>query len=250
MAFGAVGGAGLFQDTSAGTSITGTVTATIEAGNVALVVVALDNLGSSDGDNSEVTSVVDSSGVNVYTKLAEWTNANGSAGAGATVSLWYSILTNQLTSTVGTVTANFSGSPTASAMIVHEFTIGAGNVIQVAGSTSLSNDAADPGSMTLSSLPVVEYLFVRGIASESNNTATITTSGSYTSLGRTVANTGTSSTSIGARGEFRILTSSSSTSDPTLFSADHANVFVALIEAAPATPIPVFMATYRRRRVA
>lgn len=234
MAWGAVGGAGLFQDTSAGTSITGTVTATIEAGNVALVVVAIDNLGTSDGDNSEVTSVTDSAG-NTYQKLGEFTNANGSAGAGATVSVWASVLATQLVSTVGTVTANFSGSVTASAMIVHEFTVTAGAELTVAGTVqTLANDAADPGSMSLSGLTSREYLYVRCIASESNSTAVITTSASFTTLSRSVANTGTSATSMGARGEFRINTSTGETSDPTLFSADHASVFLAIIEAVPA----------------
>lgn len=230
MAWSLVNNTFLANRTTAGTSLTSAaVTNTVEVGNAHLILIALDNSGTGDGDNGEVTSVTDSAG-NTYTKLGEFTNGNGSAGAGATASLWYSILTSQLTSGAGTVTANFS-SRTAVAMMGWEATLTSPGQITVAGSLqTLANDAADPGSMTVGSLPSREYLWLRVIASESNDITGLTVSAGFTTMNLSRANTGTSNTSMIVRGEYIIATGTTKTSDPTLYSADHASLFIALQE--------------------
>lgn len=230
MAWAVVNSTFLANRTTAGTSLTsGAVTNTVEAGHAHIIGIALDNSGTGDGDNSEVTSVTDSAG-NTYTKIGETTNGNGSAGAGATISAWYSIVTSQLTSGVHTVTANFS-SRTAVAMFGWETTLTNPGIITLAGSLqTLANDAADPGSMSVSGLASREYLAIRLIASESNDITAMTVTGGFTTMNLSRANTGTSSTSMIVRGEYKIATATSFTSDPTLYSADHASLFFVLQE--------------------
>lgn len=238
MAWSMINSTFLANRTTAGTSLTSAAVGnTVEVGNAHLILIALDNSGTGDGDNSEVTSVTDSAS-NTYTKLGEFTNGNGSAGAGATVSLWYSILTSQLTSGAGTVTANFS-SRTAVAMMGWEASFTAGGVISVAGTLqTLANDAADPGSMTVGGLSSREYLWIRVIASESNDITALTVSGGFTTMNLSRANTGTDGTSMIVRGEYIIATATTQTSDPTLYSKDHASLFIALQEDPAATGQP------------
>lgn len=231
MAWASVGTLGTATSTSAGATLSLTAAADAEVGNVVLLIIAKDNAASADGNTSEVTGVADDAG-NTWAKLREFCNAQGGAAAGATVSIWYSVVVNGITGG-DIIEATFSGSITSKAMIGWEFTVSASAVITVEGSADLANDAADPGSMAISSLASREYLFVRGIATESNDATLITVTSSYTTFGRTVANTGTSATSMGIRGEFRILTGTGDTSDPTLFSADHASTYIALKEAVP-----------------
>lgn len=239
MAWSMINSTFLANRTTAGTSLTsGAVTNTVEAGNAHIIAIALDNTGTSDGDNGEVTSVTDSTGANTYNKLGEFTNANGSAGAGATASLWYSILASQLTSGAGTVTCNFS-SRTAVAMMGWEASFTAGGVISVAGTLrKLANDAADPGSMTVGGLSSREYLWIRVIASESNDITALTVSGGFTTMNLSRANTGTDGTSMIVRGEYIIATATTQTSDPTLYSKDHASLFIALQEDPASTGQP------------
>lgn len=231
MAFGYVGGAGTANSNSSGTTLALTVSATIEAGNLALVLIAKDNFGTTDADHSEVSSVTDSAG-NTYAKMLEFTNGNGSAGAGATNSIWASVLASQLSSGVGVITATFANAITCKAMLCHEFTVGAGSTLSVAGSTSNARDATSPGSLTVSGLASGEYLWVRGIASESDNFTGLTVTSGYATLGLAAAIGGSSALSMASRGEYRILTATSSTSNPSLFNADHACVMVAIQEIA------------------
>lgn len=231
MAWASVGVTGSATSTTGGTTLALTTAATAEVGNVVLLLIAKDNAASADGNTSEVTGVADDSG-NTWALLREFCNAQGAAGAGATVSVWYTKVTSEITATEA-ITATFSGSITSKAMVAWEFTVTSGAVITVEGSGDLANDAADPGSIAISSLSSQEYLFVRAIASESSAGTLITVTSSYTTFGRFVANSGTSATSMGIRGEFRILTGTGDTSDPTLFSADHASTYIALKEAVP-----------------
>lgn len=231
MAFASVGSLGSVGDTSAGTSIVLTTSAAAEAGNLVIVSVAKDNAGTTDAQTSEISSITDSAGGNTWTKLGEFCNGNGAANTGAVVSVWGSILTNQINSS-GTITANFSDSRTASAISAWEFTVGAGSTISVSSLQTLANDAADPGSMTISGLSNVERLYFRGIASESLDSSVMGTTVSYSPIDPAIADTGVETTSMQINGEFRILTGTGDTSDPTMFTADHASVYMAILETA------------------
>jgi len=222
---------GTVQDKTADASDVLTTTAAAEAGNVVVLVVALDNLtGNPDADNGEVTSITDSAGGNTWTKAKEWTNAQGGAAAGATVSVWFSKLTNAIASG-GTIPANFTGSPAAVAMSAWEFSIGAGNVVTVEGSAVLADDGIDLGNMSIGGLPNREYLFFRGIASETNNIGQITVTGGFIAISLNQTSGAGAASNMAVRGEFRIFTNDSEASNPFWVSADHASVFVALKEA-------------------
>jgi hypothetical protein len=227
------------NDGTAATTWAPTTSATLEAGNVGVCVIAKDETGSgtTDGDNSQVTKITDARG-NVWVKGIEHANMQTSTAAnGAIVDIWWVQPTVQLTSG-DVVTMTYSASTTRKALTCDEWTVGAGNVVTLAaGSNGLANDAADPGSMTDASGVSAEHLFIRGSACESNVT-TYTADTDYVAYGgsttTSTSNSGTAATSMGARGESRIATeSTSAASDPTYTAADCASAMVALNEAAP-----------------
>ena len=201
----------------------------LEAGNVGVLILAVDNNQTTDGDEGAVTGVVDSAG-NTWSKAVEFTNGQGSAQDGATCSVWYVKAATQLAAG-GTITASFSNSTSrdASAARVWEFTIGAGSTVSVETTNTLANDGADPGSLDAATASA-EFLRIRAIASESDSLISMTNTASWTDMGRSVADPGVSAIGQGIRGEFIISTGTGSASDPTLFSADHASVYVVLKE--------------------
>jgi hypothetical protein len=69
-------------------SIVLTTSATLEAGNLGVIVISVDNNQTTDGDEGAVSGVVDSAG-NTWLKGAEFTNGQGTAQTGATCSVWY-----------------------------------------------------------------------------------------------------------------------------------------------------------------
>jgi hypothetical protein len=229
------------QDKSAGTSISTGINATVEVGNLAVCVVASDNIGTSGADNNDHTTVEDTFGGNTWTQAREFTNA-AAAGAGATVSVWWSVVATQLTLGGGTLTANFSGSPSASNIVCWEFTKGTGTVTLATGGQDEQVDGGDAGSMTISGLTSREYLFVRGIAVEADRPGFSANTASYTAIIGIGTTGGGGASNMQALGEFIIATATGHTSDPTVgASADNASVFVALWVndgAAPPTPTP------------
>ena len=238
MAFGTSGTAlGTAVITSSANTIGIGTTATPAADTLILVWIAKTNTGTGDADYSEVTSVTDSKGNN-YTKCAEFTNGQGAADAGATISVWRSVTTVAFTDP-STITINLSANVTDLAARARYFTKTAGKKVVIAGTVqTLANDAADPGSMSLASLASKQYLFVRGIASESETTA-FTATASHTSITSLVSTTsGTTDTNIVVAGEYRAVTATGDTSDPTVVAADTASVFFALEEVDSITPLP------------
>jgi len=219
------------QSKTAGTTLACTVaTQNLEAGNIAVMWFASDNIASIDGDDP-LLSVTDSGG-NCWTVQRCFAN-----DAGATTCIATSKITTALTSGSGTITANFPQSITAKAMIVREFTVGAGNTIAIAGTPQiLANDAADPGSMTIASLASAEHLFVRSTALERPN-ANWTATGGYTTFNCNGTTGGGAASNMNICGEFRILTDTTSTSDPAATAVDSASIFIAFDEVATGAPV-------------
>lgn len=209
------------------------------AGEYLIVILATDNLATTDGDGNNHTSFTGSTDGETWTKLAEFTNGQGAAAAGATVSIWRSSAI--LDTSTPQVTANFSAAVTAKAFVCLGFTVAAGSTISIAGTTqTLANDGADPGSMTLGSLTSSEYLWIRGIGIETSG-QTITPTTNWTTLGSTSSSGGGGATNMGAAGEYHIATGTTDTSDPTVASADCASILLALLEtAAAATRVPFY----------
>ena len=234
-AWAAVGATCTAQSKTADTSLTCTVgTENAEAGNVLFVWWSGDNTATVDGNDGLLSSVTDSAS-NTWVVDRCFTNAQGGAAAGATTCIAHSKLTTQLTSGSGTITTNYS-SITAKGFVTKEFTIGAGNVVSITGTPGdLANDAADPGSITISDPPNAEHLWVRSTGLERAAGGTWTVTLNFTTSGCNGTTGAGAASNMEACGEFRIFTGSSLASDPGGTAVDNANTYIAFNEAAAAT---------------
>lgn len=209
-----------------------TTEAAISSGDLLVVIVAVDNIGTTDTETSEHTSLtVDGQAL---TKIAEYSNTTGAAGDGATTSLWVK-QNSAAVSSGATVTLNISGLRVAKGMTGWRYTMNNSNTLTTQTySTAKTTTAADPPSIALSSLPSREYLIVRAVAGEGGIAlATTTPSSGYTIFDETGAGSsgGGGNTNMQARGEFIISTTTSSTSAPDYsFNTDNANIMAAFYE--------------------
>lgn len=233
MSIAAVGGLGTIGSVVSGTTLVLTTNAQLDAGNVGILTVVMDNVGTTDADHSEVSGVTDSAG-NTYTKLHEHTNGQGGAAAGVTVSLWMTRATTNLASG-GTVTITFANTIVAKTASFYEFTVGA--PLTIAGSNQNVLDGGNGwGSLAISGLASAEYLFFRGLGKEGASNTGITPTTNYTGISG-VRSDANSTSSVMCRGEFRIVTATGETSNPSLtVSADSVSAFVALVESAAGNP--------------
>jgi len=166
-------GLGTIQSKTANQSSLALVTgATAAAGRLAWVTIAVDNATTTDGDGGAVSSITDTAGGNTWTKAIEFQNGQGSAQAGAVVSIWYSILVNQI-NRGGTITANFTSNTSrdAAAMAGDCVKLLSGYDLQVYTTmTGASDGVINPGDMTLTVPAGYSYLFVTGLAVEAPET--------------------------------------------------------------------------------
>src|SRR5215216_618243 len=112
--------------------------------------------------------------------------------------------------------------------------LGAGSTASVVATSTLANDNVDAGSMTLSGLSSTEYLFWRVSANETDSSG-ITPTANYTAdLAGSSGSGGSEKGHITVTPEYRILTATGDTSDPTLadVSADRASIYIAFKETA------------------
>lgn len=232
MAFGSVGSFGVANSIVSGTTLALTPTVTLEAGNLAMLTISADNVAVGTSPVAEfghkisnVSSVTDTGG-NVWHKLGEVAGTQAAA-AGQAVCLYYSIITTQLT-TSSTVTVTFGQAIAAKAASGWEFTI-SGSALAVERIRFRATAAADPPSMTLDDLPSRQYLFFRARASETDSTAWTPTT-NYTGITNATADAGAAGVGSTANGEFRIVTATTETSDPTKSAVDGADIFIAMWE--------------------
>src|SRR5213594_3234239 len=225
-AFGSVGSFCSANHNTASSSWTFTTnSANLAQNNLGVIVVATDNAVITDGNTNTHLSITDAAG-NTWTKAREFTNANGTSSTGVTVSVWYSKASTNLASGAN-ITFNLNGlSLTAKAATCWAFTMVTGNSIAVESGADWANDGTDASAITLSGLPNIQHLFIRGTGAEGTAT-TYTASTNYTAFTHTSSTDGTGSngTSMGARGEFRISPATTTDStDPTASGAvDHAS---------------------------
>jgi len=220
------------NNATAGTTYAPTTSAILEVGNVGICVLAKDETGTgtTDGNNAQFTSMTDGVG-NTWTEIYEWCNMlTATAADGACVALYAVRPTTQLASGAA-VTITYSASTTRKAVTCDEWTIAPGYVLTVtAGTAPLSNDNADPGALAVVTGVNRDHLFIRGTACESQVT-TYTADTDYVAFGgsttTSTSNSGTEATSMGARGESRLATeSTSATSDPTVSASDCASIMI------------------------
>lgn len=222
--------AGANQLSTAGTSLPiGTINTAI--GEFLVVVVASDNIQTTNGVSNNHTNLQDDQG-HTYTKLIEYTYGQGSAAAGATVSIWVSsaMTVTQITN----LRATFSASLTAKAGSVRGFTVASGKQLKLGSdwvNTFVKGESVDPSSLAPSGLSSKERLYVRGIAGETNATTVLTPSSSWTAMSQSQTSGGGAAANMAVRGEFRILTGTGATSDPTWTAVDSASALVWLEEA-------------------
>jgi hypothetical protein len=226
-----IGTASSSADNQASRAIT--TTAAAAQYSLVVVLVAVDNIQTADGNGTAVASMVDSAG-NVYRRAKEYVNGNGATQTGADVSIWYSQLQTAL-GAGGTITATFTTASLAdaSAMTASNFTVAATYSAVLEGATPATEavDAGAVGSIDVTTANI-ETLRVRAIATESNSATALTPTASWTIFAQAVSGAGTSDTEMGIRGEWVIYTGTNNASAPTGGdgAADHASAYVAFKE--------------------
>ncbi len=231
MAFSDLGSLGATGSTAANQStLVLTTTATAAVGELVVVVIADDNriTDASDNDDVSVSSVADSAG-NAWVKALGWGNLQTATQAGASVNLWYSVITTQLSSG-GTITVTFADAALSDAtgMTARHFSKST-SYVAVAGSNVGATDAADPASLDAVT-PNVACLRIRGIAGEVGNNTSLTPTGSWTAWANGNSATSGTTAEMCARAEHIISTATGAASNPTWVSCDNASVYIAFIE--------------------
>lgn len=232
-----VGTMGTGTSSTSNTSIaTTTATNSLAAGDTALLVCVTDNTTTTDGNSNDHTGCADSLG-NTWEKLYEYTNGEGSAAAGVTVSLWMLYATAAVaTGTVVTVTLGTARVDKVTS--VWKFTSNTKLRLSTAATGNATDASNGFGSASFSSLPSLQRLYFRGLGKEANSTTANTVTTNFTNI--TAQRSRNNAAAVLVRGEFRINTSTGETSNPTLaVSGDTAGIFVALEE----TPRELYVAT-------
>ena len=230
-AWTSIGTLGSANDKTAGTSIVLNPSATLNSGNVGVCSVAADNDG--DGTANDVTSITDS-GSNTWVEALEIERDPGAGAAGASAAIYYTVATSDVTLTTGNITANFAGSPAASAITCWEFSITGGNVVSLVGTGSATGSGTACTSYTITpSSGSREHLYIEGAAVE---TASTSYGGAWTiGFARNATSGGGDASNMSVNGEAKIETSTSATTAASwITSTDYACVGAALDEDAPA----------------
>lgn len=237
MAWSVVGQHGNTSNKTSATSCVLTIaTNAVTAGDVLIVSIAMDNTSTTDGDNSEVTSVTDSQG-NTYTKLKEYTNSQAAAAGGVTVSVWGCLVTTGLAITTDTITMNFSSARSAKAMGAESWRMSVGTSYSVAGSDGQPSDASASGpSKSISGLTSQEYLYIAVDGKEGPGTDTYTQDSNFTGGIHRGTSGGSGVANMTHESGYRILTGTGSTHAGSNSAAlDWAGVLVALKEVSSST---------------
>lgn len=218
-------------------SVTDAINNTHAVGKLVVVCVAVDNNQTTDGDEGAVSSITDSTGSNTWTKAKEFTNGQGSAQAGTTCSVWYSVLTAQLSAASDTVTVNFTNASDrdASAMTGRSFTF-TGSSVEIAATNTVADDAPADYPSSLDAATVnIECLRIRAWSFEHENATISSLTSGWTGFNGTTSASTTSGAAASNQGigvEFKISTGTGDASDPTQHATgrDSASCYVAFKE--------------------
>jgi len=228
----------------------------IPLGELAIIIIAVDNNSAVNEDEGAVTSVTDPQG-NTWAKALEWCAPGGGAQLGATVSVWYSTITTEIPSaTLITVNLSNSASRDASAATVRSCTRDTGKTIAIEQTASVTTvSGTDPEPISLSGMPSQEYLLVHGMAAEGPNTDAYTWDADYTQFSANGTTGGGAATNMHVRGGHRVATLTGDTVDVTSTTADRdcSQVLIAFEEVAAAPtnpPIPPVNAGFATARAA
>jgi hypothetical protein len=232
-AWTSVGALGSTNDKTAGTSISFTVSATLDAGNVGVCTIAADNDG--DGIADDISSVVDSTGSNTWVEIAEVERDPGAGATGASSALYYTVASSNVTSGSGTITANFAASVTASAIECWEFSITSGNVVSIVDSPTVTGSGTACTATSINpSTGSREHLYLEAAAVETADTSH-GSPGGWNVMSKNVTSGGGDASNMATKGSYKIATSSTETGGTSwITSADYACALGALDEDAPA----------------
>lgn len=223
---------GTAPSAASSSSWTLTTTAALDAGEVGVLRVAFDNISTVDGDNNEVASIT--GGTGSWEKLAEYTNSQGTAANGVTVSAW--LFTPSASNAVGTtITITLQSNRTQKVAALEKWSVGSGNSLRQTSEASIVTSQVDAaagfGSVTYSGLTDKERLYLRVLGAEMSTTVSVSPTSGFTALSTYRSST---SSPISLLGEFDVATSTGSTSNPNFTPvADKVGLFLALEEYTP-----------------
>ena len=194
---------------------TTTESANLTVGRIGILVIAFQGAG------EEITSITDA-GSNSWSQIAN-RQLGGDSGE-----VWQTKATTSLGSG-DLITINFDGGMGAAAATGWVFAITGTSIIVDATDTELGGAGAP--SVAITGLSNNERLWIRG-DSVTHPLTTYTPDASYTAFDHTGANTtgGSDLSNHSARGEFRIITTTGQTTQPTTFAAPDIGILVALSE--------------------
>lgn len=225
--------------------------ATWVAGKFAYLGIATDNNGTTDGAAAHVSSITDSIG-NTWNLGSSWRAGRGAAQGGATVSLYYCLITTGYNGSTNTVTFNLTNNTVrdATSYAGTAFTIGGGNTVSLEGTPATqATTNADAPSMNVTTANI-ECLRVRAIAAEVDSGAFTSTDGTWASVSATGTTGGSGVTNMCFKSEWKISTGTGDASDPTGWTSDQASVYVAFKEVASGgqSVVPVILAQFSQRK--
>jgi len=232
MAITALGSLGTNGLATSSTTVTLVPNAALDAGDWIVITVVSNNTSTIDGDNSEVSTVTDTRG-NPWTKLGEWTNANGAAGSGLTTSVWMTQLSSDISASNMTVTVTYGSARANKAISAYGFRsdLFAGHIRLQAPVTPDDTD----GSNDFGSVPQIEItpnrqvIYFRGLGKQANTTTALTPTSGWTAIANARSSNVAAARSV--YGEFIIQDSTGQSSNPTLAVAGNtAGVFITLAE--------------------
>ena len=184
----------------------------------------------SNGPSARHTSITDSKG-NTWIKIKEHQFSDG-FGEGGAQSAWKCLVTAALTAGADTLTAAFTNTVTAMGITSHRWIGSTG--ISLAGITSLGEQSFvgnEPSSLALSGLPAsVQYLFIRGsaIINFSGASPTLTPDTNYTAFNNASSSTNGGSANTGVFGEYRILSATTDSNNPSIRDGAFVSIYLAL----------------------
>ena len=195
--------------------VVATESANLTVGRIGVLVIAFQ------GSGDEITSITDA-GSNSWSRIASRQTGGDSA------EVWQTKATTNLGSG-DLITINFDSFYGAAAATGWVFAITGTSI--VIDSTASALGAAGAPSVAITGLSNGERLWVRG-DSVTHPLTTYTPDASYTTFEHTGANTtgGSDLSNQAARGEFRILTTTGQTTQPTTFAAPDIGILVAISE--------------------
>jgi len=199
----------------------------VNVGDFVVVCVSDDNAATGGGDDNATTGVT--IGGVALTK-ARQNATNLAAQAGASVSVWFG-QPGALSSGVNMV-ATFSSATLsdATALSARCFSVTAPNTVTKEGDNATTSTTATPGSIDVTTANH-EVLRIRAIGCEFDSTQTLTVTGSWTAWTEGASAASGTTTEQVIEVEHRIVTGTTSASNPTLGSAcDNASVYAAFQE--------------------